>query len=260
VIRFRFELYPPDQVSPWGGERPRLHWFGLTEGWYWLEVRGQEFLHRTRHVGPHPYVDYYLARLWEDVIALTPRVLEPVPDDLQPFIASHPTQWAHDPLEFVDEPERNRPDGLDAADHPVVSAAMWHSEHYLDFGYMRNPPELRLWRTSQGDRDEMTLDWRHEDDGEVGYTTDPEARLSVPTTAYLAAVHTLDGELMDSMRQRVEDLECRGGLLGTDLDLAQLRLEHDDRRHWLARNLNRRTTTDWNAVRQGAGLLLGSLR
>jgi hypothetical protein len=21
-----------------GGETPRLHWFGLTDGWYWIEV------------------------------------------------------------------------------------------------------------------------------------------------------------------------------------------------------------------------------
>ncbi|MGV9212157.1 DUF5984 family protein [Micromonospora sp. RB23] len=261
MIRFRFELYPSDQVSPWGGSQPRLHWFGLTEGWYWLEAGGQEFLRRTRHVDPHPYIDYYLARLWEDVIALTPRALEPVPDDLQPFIASHPTQWMCDPLEFVDEPDGQRPDSANAPapDHPVVSAALWHGEHHLDFGYLRHPPELRLWRTSHDDRDEITLHWRHEDNGEVAFTTDPAVRLSVPTTAYLAAVHTLDRELMDTMGQRVEDLERRGGLPGTDLDLDQLRREHDDRRRWLARNLDRRVTTDWNVVRQGARLLLDDL-
>ncbi|WP_370584974.1 DUF5984 family protein [Micromonospora sp. ANENR4] len=44
MIRFRFELYPLDEVSPWGRGQPRLHWFGLTEGWYWLEAGGQELL------------------------------------------------------------------------------------------------------------------------------------------------------------------------------------------------------------------------
>ncbi|WP_442929507.1 DUF5984 family protein [Micromonospora sp. WMMA1949] len=47
MIRFRFELYPLDEVSPWGRDQPRLHWFGLTEGWYWLEAGGQELLRRT---------------------------------------------------------------------------------------------------------------------------------------------------------------------------------------------------------------------
>ncbi|GAB4101642.1 hypothetical protein GCM10028790_06600 [Micromonospora taraxaci] len=81
MIRFRFELYPLDEVSPWGGDRPTLHWFGLTDGWYWLEAGGQELLRRPRQVRRHPFVDYHLARLWEDVNVLTPTVLEPVPED-----------------------------------------------------------------------------------------------------------------------------------------------------------------------------------
>lgn len=207
----------------------------------------------------HPCIDYYLARLWEDVIVLTPDVLEPVPDDLQPFIASHPAQWTCDPLEVMAGPDEEHTDdeNADAPDHPVVIAAIWHGEHYLDFGYLRNPPKLRFWRTTRGDRDKITIDWRHEDDGEIGFTADPTVRLGVPTTAYLDAVHTLNRELMDTMGKRVEELEHRGGLPGVDLDLVHLRREHEDRRHWLAKNLDRSPKTDWNVVRQGARLLLG---
>ncbi|MEU8376553.1 DUF5984 family protein [Micromonospora sp. NPDC048894] len=259
MIRFRFDLYPLDEVSPWGGDQPRLHWFGLTQGCYWLEVGGQELLRRSRQVHPHPYTDYYLARLWEDVIALAPEVLDPVPEDLQPFIASHPVQWVRDPLEFVAEPgdERTGNGTPDAPDHPVVTAAIWHGTHHLDFGYLRHPPKLRFWRTTRSDRDEVTIDWRHEDDGEFGFTAGPTLRVSVPTAAYLEAVHALHHELMNIMGQRVDELERCGGLPQVDLDLAHLRREHEQRRHWLAMNLDRSPTTDWNAVRQGAQLLLG---
>ncbi|MEU4679081.1 DUF5984 family protein [Micromonospora sp. NPDC023737] len=262
MIRFRFELYPLDEVSPWGSDQPRLHWFALTEGWYWLEASGQELLRRTRQVHPHPYTDYYLVRLWEDVIVLTPKVLEPVPDDLQPFIASDPAQWTCDALEFVPEADDERIDdgNADVPDRPVVTAALWHGEHYLDFGYLRNPPKLRLWRTSRGDRDEITMDWRHEDDGEIGFTADPTVRLNVSTTAYVEAVHNLDRELMATMGQRVEELERCGAPPGVDLDLVQLRREHEDRRHWLTRNLDRFPKTDWDVVRQGARLLLGDVQ
>ncbi|WBB91325.1 DUF5984 family protein [Verrucosispora sp. WMMC514] len=261
-MRFRFELYPLDGVSPWGSDQPRLHWFGLTEGWYWLEAGRQELLRRTRQVHPHPYIDYYLARLWEDVIVLTPEVLEPIPDDLQPFIASDAAQWTCDPLEFVAEPDEERTDdgNADVPDHPVVTAAIWHGEHNLDFGYLRNPPKIRFWRTMRDDRDEITMDWRHEDDGEIGFTADPTVRLSVPTTAYLEAVHTLNRELMDTMGQRIEELEHRRGLPGVDLDLIHLRREHEDRRHWFVKNLDRSPKTDWSVVRHGARLLLGDVQ
>jgi len=72
VIRFRFRLRPITEVSPWGPDR-RLHWFGLTDGWYWIEIDGLELLRYTpqtvqRWIGDGPaastpYVDYYVVRL-----------------------------------------------------------------------------------------------------------------------------------------------------------------------------------------------------
>ncbi|SNY66367.1 hypothetical protein SAMN05421748_13019 [Paractinoplanes atraurantiacus] len=233
MIRFRFELYPLDEVSPWGGEQPALHWFGLTEGWYWIEVGGHELLRRARADYHPPYVDYYLARLWEDVNMLTPQVLEVVPSELEPFIASEQEG------EFEDDSDEE-------------AAAFWHCEHYLDFGYIRNAPRVRLWRTVNGDRDEVTLDWRHHDDGDIGFTAGPAVRVSVPTADYLEAVRALDRELMAAMRKRIQEIERRGGLPGVEIDLAGLEREHEDRTRWLRLNLARSIETDWAAITRGA--------
>ncbi|WP_425266077.1 DUF5984 family protein [Amycolatopsis regifaucium] len=35
VIRFHFRFKPPADVEPWGDRR--LHWFALTDGWFWIE-------------------------------------------------------------------------------------------------------------------------------------------------------------------------------------------------------------------------------
>ena len=56
MIRFRFGLYPVDEVSPRSGEQPRLHWFGLTEGWYWIQVGEHELLRYSRLDHPNCYV------------------------------------------------------------------------------------------------------------------------------------------------------------------------------------------------------------
>lgn len=96
-IRFRFELRPLAQAHPWGGDRRTLHWFGLTDGWYWIELNGHELLRYSDQTVRRwqadgyqdvPYVDYYVVRLWEDLLELLPAVLEPVPADLVPFIES----------------------------------------------------------------------------------------------------------------------------------------------------------------------------
>jgi Family of unknown function (DUF5984) len=257
VIRFRFQLYPLQEVSPWGAGQPELHWFGLTDGWYWLEVDGQQLLRRARVDDRHPYVDYQVVRLWEDVLLVTPDALEAVPADLQPFVASDPGHWACDPFDFISDEDAGEDADPDAPDHPAITASNWHGQHYLDLGYLLNAPRLRFWRTAQNHRDEITVDWRHDDRGEIPFTAGPAARFRVPTSEYLEAVHTLDRELMTAMRQRVEELERLGGLPGVNIDLAGLRQEHEGRVLWLAKALNRSRSTDWEAVRKGARLLLG---
>lgn len=74
---FNFELRPVHAITPWGGESPTLSWFGLSDGWYWLELGGQEiFRARAVEPGEPPYADYQVVRLWEDVLELFPAVLE----------------------------------------------------------------------------------------------------------------------------------------------------------------------------------------
>jgi len=41
-VLINFILRPIIDVSPWGDDEPRLLWFGLTEGWFWLETDQQE--------------------------------------------------------------------------------------------------------------------------------------------------------------------------------------------------------------------------
>jgi hypothetical protein len=70
---------------------------------------------RSDNLGPrHPHVDYYVVRLWEDLIGLTPMVMQPVPNDLELFIN-------------VDLPDR--PDLDD--DEEAWSAMIWHGTYWI---------------------------------------------------------------------------------------------------------------------------------
>jgi hypothetical protein len=82
MFRFHFELRPLAEVPPWGGDRPSLHWFGLSSGWYWISAQDREFLRYSDKAVDiwnleRPHADYYVARLWEDVaqaaFGLSPR-------------------------------------------------------------------------------------------------------------------------------------------------------------------------------------------
>ncbi|MCC2313633.1 DUF5984 family protein [Cellulomonas xiejunii] len=249
MIAFRFELRRLDDVAPWGDAQPTLHWFGLTDGWYWLEVGGDQVLRLAQDDGPHPYVDYEVARLWEDVLALTPAVLEPVPADLVPFVASDRADWPACPQ----DDEEETPAASALADDLRVTAALWHGEHRLDVGYLRGAPRLAFWRTVADGRDEITVDWRHDDDR---FTVGRARRWTVPTSAYEAAVISLDHAVVSAMSRRVEEVAQRGGLPGVHLDVDGLRREHRERERLRTRHEKHARTTDWDDVRRGAAHLL----
>ncbi len=253
MIQFRFGLTPLDQVRPWGRERPKLHWFGLTDGWYGIDLGDHELLRYTERTvralrgdgdgsAPHPYTDYFVVRLWEDMIALLSAAMEPVPDDLVGFVAGNPLQWS-----WEETPE-------------AEAAAQWHGDRTLNMTYLRIAPYIRWWRTVAGGNDSMTVTWEHAADpeNEIEYAAPAAGRVTMPTAAFLAAVTALDHALLAAMEQRVGELEAAGAPTGVELDLEQLRRDQQDRATWLRRAQERERITDWDAVRAGARLLHAS--
>ncbi|WP_328392892.1 DUF5984 family protein [Nocardia sp. NBC_00416] len=249
MMRFRFELAPVEEVGPWGPDR-RLHWFGLTEGRYCLEVGGTELMRyaeQTIAARPlegrrtkAPWVDYYVVRLWEDMLDALPHILEPVPDDLVDFVAAGAAEWAD-----TDDPEILNDTSIDAACDACA-------QRCVDTGYLRFGPFLRWWRTVDT-ADTVTVAWQFtpDPDGEIAFTAPLSGRASVATDEFIAAVTDFDNRLFESMQQRVDRLTATGAPAGIELDIPGLVREQAQRRTWLPRALARQVDTDWNAVRAG---------
>jgi len=189
----------------------------------------------------NPYVDYYVARLWEDVLGLLPVVLEPTPDDLAEFMSSDPDDW-------VSQDEAQ-----------TEAAAEWYSSHVLDMGYVRRPPFIRWWRRTVNSHDQAILAWQHRS-GEIKFAAPRSGQATVPTSAFVGAVEELDRELLSAMEERIAELEESGPPPGVHIDMQQLRTEHRDRTTWLQRRRTQAPATDWAEIRTGAGILLGRRR
>lgn len=132
-IKFCFEFHDIKFLDDIEG---RLSWFDLTDGWFWLEVGDKELFRYTesslwREV-VHPYVDYPVVRLWEDLLEILPEVMESVPPDLIEILAADL---------FVDLDCEELPAEAD----PVIA---WYASHALDTGYLTNSVH-RNWK------------WRH---------------------------------------------------------------------------------------------------
>jgi hypothetical protein len=260
VIGFRFVLRPVGEITPWGGRDPMLHWFGLTDGWYWIELDDRDLLRysqeslRGSRGGGHDVarscVDYQVVRLWEDLIQMTPAVLEPVPADLASFVASHPASWAPCGTGEAGTGEA----GTGEAD----TAAQWHADHTLDLLYLRAPPWIQWWRTVAGGKDVVTMRWLHRPEAGIEFTAGRQGQVTVATSAFIAAVEEFDRGLLTAMEARVTGLERTGPPRGVRIDMHRLRTEQQDRAQWLQRALRHAPGTDWSRVRMGAAELLAT--
>ncbi|MCP2276717.1 DUF5984 family protein [Nocardia amikacinitolerans] len=252
MMRVRFELAPLEEVVPWGEHR-RLHWFGLTQGWYCLEVGGVELLRyaeRPRNstgdggAAVTSWVDYYVVRLWEDLLAVLPWALEPVPEDLAKFFAAGAEGWVDTgDLALLDDPA-------------IVAASEAYGLRWTDTSYLRFGPAFRWWRTL-GPEDTITVAWQFtsDPDGEITFSAPPSGVRTVGTEEFIAAVADFDHRLLQAMQERVDHLAAAGGIREIELDIPALIREQAQRRTWLPRALARQDDTDWAAVRAGAAIL-----
>jgi Family of unknown function (DUF5984) len=173
VIRFHFRLRLLADVEPWGGRR--LHWFALTDGWYWIEVDGHKLFHHPSNADtgqPSP-VDYYVVRLWEDLQEMLPSLLEPVPADLVDHMTSDQDAWY----------------GAGVGD--AEASLDWYSSHFMYTSYLAASPRILWWR-SVADRDTITVDWRHPTGRGLDCAVPRQGRASVSTELFLRAVEEFD--------------------------------------------------------------------
>ncbi|MCE4265502.1 DUF5984 family protein [Rhodococcus globerulus] len=254
MMRFQFELVPVDEVEPWGENR-NLHWFGLTEGWYCLDVGGVDLLRYSEQTTARrsptdgrtvpPWAEYYVVRLWEDMLQALPYILEPVPNDLVDFVTAG---WSID-FDDIDDAELLDNTQIDAA----IDA---YSDRSVDTGYLRFGPELQWWRTLEP-VDTVNVDWRFnvDPDGDVAFTAPLSGRASVSTDKFVSAITDFDYRLLEAMQVRVDTIAATDVLSGFDLDIPGLIREQAERRTWLSQAMAHQVNTDWDAVRAGASFL-----
>ncbi len=82
-----FKLKHPDEIAVWGTEpHTTMHWFGLTDSTYWLDLKHTIFYEYTESIIKHwggkesKYVDYQLIRFVEDFTDLFGKIAAPIPN------------------------------------------------------------------------------------------------------------------------------------------------------------------------------------
>lgn len=189
-----------DEIEAWGTpDSPRLHWFGLTAGYYFLEVGDQKIFWYSeaacRQQGwafpPTPAgfelaVSYQVCRLFEDIGAILPSVMEPVPEDIASLVDTAESQ--RDWQEFVE-----RWDWEDDTE----AGLLWLSHRTLDTGYLRAGPSPVCWRV--GDTIKLRCDDRSTLLDGVKIWSNKVVEFTQPVDAFVADVQRFGDALLMQM-------------------------------------------------------------
>lgn len=253
---FDFSLRPLEAVQPWGQPPDlTLSWFGFTEGFYRLQVGSDyllnyspQFVERWSQAFPDAYqgssVDYYVVRLWEDLLDLLPAILEPLPADLAAYFDARPKDWfawRRQALAWAEQ----QPDTAAAFDL-FGQATGWQCDRKLDTGYLQNPSKIWLWSTPQF----VTISWDNSDITWEGIPvwTAQQGHFSMARSEFLEAVRAFDNKLIYEMAKRVEII-CHQWLrpeiyVNTD----HLSKEQHDRATWLDQALQKTSPPPWATI------------
>ena len=254
---FRLRLRPLEEVEPWGGDQPVLHWFGLSDGWCWWQAGNQELFRYTQPVLDYwtaevperpkslPYMDYQIVRPWEDLLDRLPDILEPVPDDLAERIEGKQTwqelqdgAWA-----WAEGRDDEHSWGL------CNTAFLWWSERSWDAGFLCHPPKVWLW--VQGDTFHLRWDNRAVTLDALPVWEATAGEIILPVSAFVEEVRSFHERFMAAMSERVVAVLAGGLRQDIKIDLDQLVREQQDRSTWLTNALNRKPPEqDWDKVRR----------
>jgi len=261
-MQFQFRLTPVAEINPWGADqgRPSLHWYGLTDGWFWIEAGGQELFRYTEEVlhhwhqqvpegclSPLPYENYQVARYWEDLLELLPAILDPLPPDLVARVADA-RGWSDLQSRALRWQEVQ---ASETAWDAYYMAAAWWGRRTWDAGHLAHPPCIALWRVE----DTVHIRW---DNRQVTVNGAPvwealEDEVTLPVAEFLAAVESFHRRFSSEMERRVAEVTAEPPL-HVEIDLVALLLEQEER-HGLLQSALRPGTTEagrdysWDEVR-----------
>jgi len=249
ILRFNFELESIDDIAPWGkGDDRKLHWFGLTSGRYWISTPLGEALRYTDEQmrewgGGSPYVDYQIARIFEDLQCVLPSALEPVPAEIAALISDggwmESIEQQLNSLDESDEGKKLYETFWDATD--------WYGQRSIDTAYLVDGPNFYFWRIE----DEVHFRWRIHGEGAKRRWCLPQGQFTVSAEQFESAAYCFFEEVLAKTQERVERIATTGWhRTDCELDVPLLVSEQRQRSGWIGDLRKRRSKTDWDAVRE----------
>lgn len=157
-----YKLKDLKDITPWSnGDNQILHWFALTDSFYWFDFEGIEFPKYSTEIikewnqkSDSRFVDYQFARLFWDFCEVIRHVDNPVPDEV--FQKVNSLEKLEMFLESLkDWIELSWDESEEQFDEIYEVAREWLYYRRLDFGYLTGGPDCFFIRNE----DQIYIYW-----------------------------------------------------------------------------------------------------
>lgn len=259
---FDFTLDSIENIYPWGKpENLSISWFALTQGNYRLKVGEEyllnytdEFLKYLSEKYPEysdsqiTFVDYYVVRLWEDILDILSDILEPVPEKLQHFLDSGYENYQSLHERALDWQESEIKTGANKSDtwETVDLATNWLNYCWLDSAYLS--PSAKIWIWSN--ENDVVISWDNSrvKVENINVWSANKGNYRINKNEFINNVREFNKNLFDDMNERVETVCQSWKNDKIKIDFEQLKNEQRNRATWLESKLKTVRKTNWSKV------------
>lgn len=252
-FKINFQLRELDKIVPWG-QAPdlRLHWFGLTDGFLWLDAGAQTIYEYNEAAKEYfgsslRYNDYQISRFSEDFFGMFRFVGEAVPKELYDRLDRFDTE-----LEKWQECHSDEEDAVYEQFYfdEYCGLGQWRWDRTLDSGHLVGGPYIGFFRCGERLKILWESTFRLENGDSIW--TAPKGSFELSYDEFVSAVTEFFHSFFAAMEQQVEAAVAKewGSV---SLDKQRLLKEHEERKAGFAKDLSflvsPRENTDWDKVR-----------
>jgi Family of unknown function (DUF5984) len=241
-----FELKSIKEIVPWGEGAGRLSWFGLTDGFYYLNTGidqlfrySNQIIDYWKHLYPddvtvsHPYVDYQITRLYEDLIEILPNVLQPIPKELHSLVITQAKEdsWRkywRDMLDLVDDEDEKTIDQF-------IHAQSWWNHRQLSSYHIVEGPTIAMWRFEN----EIFIRWDNQSRtiNNIPVWSSQMGEVNMSVDEFISEIKSFNDRFLSAMCDRVNEIVHANPIHDVDIDIEHLIKEQSEREGWLANAL-----------------------
>jgi flavodoxin len=255
-----FKVKSPENIVPFGREpNTSMHWFGLTDGDYWLKLRDKTLYEYSDakmqlwNGRPTRYSGYYIVRLIEDLTDLFPVIAESVPASLYDIAKTYSSlnDLQEKNYAWIDTwPDEETADSA-ANDQQHDLLTRWVYTRTLYSSHLKGGPHLSFFRHE----DKISLVWKADqvDDNEIPYWTAGNGQLEMDYHDFIYQVEDFGNRFFPAMAAQIA-LAVDRDWGSTKLDKARLVQEQQERKADFERQLailkqGTSIKTDWDPIK-----------